>query len=75
MKSNRSRILQGVFPQLLRLEAAADPAQELRAIRVEVAELKRRIDALEARGCDRFLVRLNAPNISSGDEKAGTPPR
>jgi hypothetical protein len=28
---------------------AADPAQDLRAIRVEIAELKRRIDALEAR--------------------------
>ena len=48
------------------LEASATrviraPAQDLHAIRVEVAELKRRIDALEARGCDRFLVRLNAP--------------
>jgi hypothetical protein len=28
---------------------AADPAQELRAIRVEIAELKRRIADLEAR--------------------------
>jgi hypothetical protein len=53
---------------------AADPAQDLRAIRVEITELKRRIDDLEARGCDRFLVRLNAPpNISPGDEKAPPP--
>jgi hypothetical protein len=29
---------------------AADPAQDLRAIRVEIAELKRRIDDLEVRG-------------------------
>src|SRR3954464_10259186 len=49
----------------------ADPAQDLRAIRVEIAELKRPIDDLEVRGCDRFLVGLNAPpNISSGDENA-----